>query len=82
VEGYDSPVAGVTRSADKDDDDDDDAEDEDITKDGNSPTPAKKKKSSSSSSSKAITILSRNVSEFETCTPEKSVEFDPVQGTK
>jgi hypothetical protein len=40
----------------------------------------KGKSSSSSSSSKPISILSRSISEYDTCAPEKSVDFDPVQG--
>ncbi len=59
--------------------DDDDGEDEDIT--GDMGTSSKKgKSSSSSSSSKPISILSRSISEYDTCAPEKSVDFDPVQG--
>ncbi len=78
VEGYENPVAGVTRSADKEDNDDDDDGDDDISTDAG--TSSKTKKSKSSSSSKSISILSRTTTEFETCIPEKSVEFDPVQG--
>jgi len=81
VEGYENPVAGVTRSVDKGDDDGDDPDDDDIPTDAG--TSSKKKKSKeSSSSSKSISILSRTTSEFDTCTQEKSVEFDPVQGNK
>lgn len=69
----------MTKSADKEaNDDDDDDEDEDISTDAG--TSSKKKKPKSTSSSKSISILSRTISEFDTCTPEKSVEFDPVQG--
>jgi len=77
VEGYDNPIAGAVQSTANDDDD---VEDEDIT--GDMGTSAKKGKSSSlsSSSSKSISILSRSISEYDTCTPEKSVDFDPVQG--
>ncbi|CAF1473844.1 unnamed protein product [Rotaria sp. Silwood1] len=80
VEGYDNPVAGVTQSTSNDDDD---VEDEDITDEMGISTKKKLSKSSSSSSSssnKAISILGRSMSEYDTCTPEKSVEFDPVQG--
>jgi hypothetical protein len=80
VEGYENPVAGVTRSVDKDGDGDDSADDDIPTDAGTSKN--KKSKGSSSSSSKSISILSRTSSEFDTCTPEKSVEFDPVQGNK
>ena len=45
-------------------------------------TSSKTKKSKTSSSSKSISILTRTTSEFDTCTQEKSVEFDPVQGKK
>ncbi|CAF3103620.1 unnamed protein product [Rotaria sp. Silwood2] len=79
VEGYDNPVAGVTQSTSNDDDD---VEDEDITDEMGLSTKKKLSKSSSSSSSssnKPISILSRSMSEYDTCTPEKSVEFDPVQ---
>ncbi|CAF3599194.1 unnamed protein product [Rotaria sp. Silwood1] len=79
VEGYDNPVAGVTQSTSNDDDD---VEDEDITDEMGISTKKKLSKSSSSSSSssnKAISILGRSMSEYDTCTPEKSVEFDPVQ---
>ncbi|CAF1410276.1 unnamed protein product [Adineta steineri] len=75
VEGYENPVAGVTGSPG---DDADDVEDEDITSDMGTSSKTKSK-SSSLSSSKSISILSRSVSEYDTCTPEKSVEFDPVQ---
>lgn len=82
VEGYENPVAGVTRSADKEtNDDEDDDEDEEISTDAGTSTKKKKSKASSpSSSSKSISILSRTATEFDTCSPEKSVEFDPVQG--
>jgi hypothetical protein len=70
----------MTKSSDKDDDDDDDGDDDDTSTDAG--TSSKKKKSKSSSSSKSISILSRTITEFDTCTPEKSVEFDPVQGKK
>ncbi|CAF4562648.1 unnamed protein product [Rotaria sp. Silwood1] len=83
VEGYDNPVAGVTQSTSNDDDD---VEDEDITDEMGISTKKKLSKSSSSSSSsssnKAISILGRSMSEYDTCTPEKSVEFDPVQGNR
>ena len=81
VEGYENPVAGVTRSADKDDGGGDDSDDEEIATDAG--TPSKKKKSKPAavpSPSSSISILSRTTSEFETCTQEKAVEFDPVQG--
>ncbi|CAF1489957.1 unnamed protein product, partial [Adineta steineri] len=78
VEGYENPVAGVTRSSNKGDDDDDDTDDDDSPSDAG-PTKSKKE-SKGSSSSKSISILSRTTSEFETCTQEKAVEFDPVQG--
>jgi len=74
VEGYENPIAGVVQSTANDDDD---GEDEDIT--GDMGTSSKKGKSSSSSS-KSISILSRSISEYDTCAPEKSVDFDPVQG--
>ncbi|CAF3902190.1 unnamed protein product, partial [Adineta steineri] len=79
VEGYENPVAGVTGSPG---DDADDVEDEDITSDMGTSSKTKSKSSSlsASSSSKSISILSRSISEYDTCTPEKSVEFDPVQG--
>ena len=90
VEGYENPVAGVTHStAGKGDDDgDDDGGDDDDAAPAPAPadgSPPKKKKpkpsgSSSSSSSKSISILTRTASEFDTCTQEKAVEFDPVQG--
>lgn len=75
VEGYDNPVAGITKSdkesntndADDDDDDDDDGD-------------SSKTKKNKQSSNKSISILSRTTSEFETCASEKSVDFDPVQG--
>lgn len=81
VEGYENPVAGVTRSADKDDgaaagDD----SDEDDDNDGG--TSSKKKKTKAPSSSQSISILSRTTSEFETCSAEKAVDFDPVQGIR
>ncbi|CAF4067912.1 unnamed protein product [Rotaria sordida] len=83
VEGYDNPVASVTQSTSNDDDD---VEDEDITDEMGKSTKKKLSKSSSSSSSsssnKPISILSRTISEYDTCTPEKSVEFDPVQGNR
>ncbi|CAF3719429.1 unnamed protein product [Adineta steineri] len=77
VEGYENPVAGVTRSSNKGDDDDDDTDDDDSPSDAG--TTKSKKESKGSSSSKSISILSRTTSEFETCTQEKAVEFDPVQ---
>lgn len=80
VEGYESPVAGVQSSNDDEDED----EDEDITDDmGAQPANTnanKKKDKKSSSSSKSIAIVSRSMSEYETCGTEKSVDFDPVQG--
>ena len=80
VEGYENPVAGVTRSADKEaSDDEEDEDDEEISSDAGT-TSSKKKKPKASPSTKSISILSRTTSEFDTCTPEKSVEFDPVQG--
>jgi hypothetical protein len=79
IEGYENPVAGVAQSTDNEADD---VEDEDIT--GDMGTSSKKGKSpsssSSSSSSKSISILTRSISEYDTCAPEKSVDFDPVQG--
>jgi hypothetical protein len=69
-------VAGVTRSADKEETVDDE-DDEEISDD----TAGKKKKNNKEgSSSKSISILSRTTSEFDTCTVEKAVDFDPVQG--
>jgi hypothetical protein len=41
-----------------------------------------KSKSLVSVSSKSLSILSRSISEYDTCAPEKSVEFDPVQGKR
>lgn len=38
------------------------------------------KKSKPSVSSKSMSILTRSISEYDTCAPEKSVDFDPVQG--
>ncbi|UJR31003.1 hypothetical protein I4U23_018514 [Adineta vaga] len=76
VEGYENPVAGVTGAPE---DGEDEGEDEDITGDMGTVS-QKKSKSSSSLSSKSMSILSRSISEFDTCAPEKSVEFDPVQG--
>ncbi|CAF3162533.1 unnamed protein product [Rotaria socialis] len=82
VEGYENPVAGVTRSTDEagdNADDDDDGGDDD---DGPSDGAASKKKKTKSPPTKSISILSRTTSEFDTCTVEKPVEFDPVQGNK
>ncbi|CAF4787600.1 unnamed protein product, partial [Rotaria socialis] len=79
VEGYENPVAGVTRSTDEagdNADDDDDGGDDD---DGPSDGAASKKKKTKSPPTKSISILSRTTSEFDTCTVEKPVEFDPVQ---
>ena len=85
VEGYESPVAGVTGSADKEEEGDD--EDEDIT-DDKEPSSKKKSKSATSSTqsasapsgSKSMSILSRTMAEYDTCAPEKAEEFDPIQG--
>ena len=82
VEGYENPVAGVTRSADKGEDDGDDDGDDDDDTSHDAGTSTKKKKSKESASSKSISILSRTTSEFDTCAPEKAVDFDPVQGTE
>lgn len=68
-------MAGVTGTPDNDEDE---AEDEDIT--GDMGTVSNKKSKSTSSSSKSMAILSRSTSEYDTCAPDKSVEFDPVQG--
>ncbi|CAF1651296.1 unnamed protein product, partial [Adineta ricciae] len=72
IEGYENPVAGVTGTPDNEED-----EDEDIT--GDIGTVSNKKSKATSSSSKSMAILSRSISEYDTCAPEKSVEFDPVQ---
>ena len=73
-------MAGVTRSADKEDAGGDDSDDEEISTDAGTSSKKKKPKPSSSASSSSISILTRTTSEFETCTQEKAVEFDPVQG--
>lgn len=78
VEGYDNPVAGITKSSDNESNTDDADGDDDDDDDGGGSSKTKKNKSSSS---KSISILSRTTSEFDTCASEKSVEFDPVQGT-
>lgn len=69
-------MAGVTGTPENDDD----GEDEDITSDMGTVSHPKSKSAASPSSSKSVSILSRSTSEFDTCAPEKSVEFDPVQG--
>jgi hypothetical protein len=80
VEGYDSPVAGITSPADNGEDD---VEDEDITGDMGTSSKVKSKSSSFSSlSSKSMSILSRSISEYDTCARENSVDFDPIQGKK
>ncbi|CAF3404631.1 unnamed protein product [Rotaria sp. Silwood1] len=78
VEGYENPVAGVTRSTDEPEDDDDGADDDDTSTDAGA---SSKKKKTKAPSTKSISILSRTTSEFETCAAEKPVEFDPVQGS-
>ena len=70
-------MAGVTGTPNNDEDE---AEDEDIT--GDMGTVSNKKSKPTSSSSKSMAILSRSISEYDTCAPEKSVEFDPVQGNQ
>ena len=77
VEGYENPVAGLTHSPEKEEAAEE-SDDEEISTDAG--TSSKKKKSKDASSSKSISILSRTTSEFETCSAEKSVDFDPVQG--
>lgn len=52
------------------------SDDEDISSDSDK----KKKPKESTSSTKSISILTRSTSEFDTCTNDKPVEFDPVQG--
>lgn len=80
VEGYENPVAGITRSSedskDSADDEGDDGDDDDTA---NNAAGSKTKKPKSTST-KSISILSRTTSEFDTCSAEKPVEFDPVQG--
>ena len=78
VEGYESPVANLAGS--KENEDEDEGDDEDITADTD--PSSSKKGTSKSSSSKSISITSRTMSEFDTCAPEKSEEFDPVQGNR
>lgn len=60
-------------------------EDEDITDEMGQSSKKKLSKSATSlssatSASKPLSIISRTTSEYDTCAPEKSVEFDPVQG--
>ena len=76
IEGFESSVTGVTASTENDHADQD--EEEHVA--NKMDTKSKKKHKSSSSSSKSISILTRSISEYDTCTPEKSLEFDPVQG--
>ncbi|CAF1127559.1 unnamed protein product, partial [Didymodactylos carnosus] len=79
IEGFENgAAAAATKAASTKENEDDD--DEDITLDSN--ITSKQKKSSSSSPSKkgkSSTITRRNASEFDTCLPDKPVEFDPVQ---
>ncbi|CAF4455404.1 unnamed protein product [Rotaria socialis] len=83
VEGYENPVSGLTVAPGQEEDD---IEDEDITDEMGKTSKKKISKSATSlssvpspSSNKQMSILSRTTSEFDTCAPEKSVEFDPVQ---
>ncbi|CAF4361320.1 unnamed protein product, partial [Rotaria magnacalcarata] len=80
---YENPVSGLTVAPGNEEDD---VEDEDITDEMGKTSKKKISKSATSlssvpspSSNKQMSILSRTTSEFDTCAPEKSVEFDPVQ---
>ncbi|CAF0977020.1 unnamed protein product [Didymodactylos carnosus] len=81
IEGYESGAAATASKSDSSKEDDDD-DDEDITLDSNITTKQKKSSLTSSAPSKkgkSTTTSRRNASEFDTCIPDKPVEFDPVQ---